>query len=135
MNVKTQLTTDKLAATFSLACVIHCFFAPTFLILTSGFIFTSLDNELVHKIILLIAVPVSIYALILGYKNHNALSFLCLGILGLLTLITAVILGESLLGESVEKLVTLIGSCLVCFAHFRNYQACKNLDCASCHEK
>jgi hypothetical protein len=79
--------------------------------------------------------PVSIYALILGYKNHNALSFLCLGILGLLTLITAVLLGESLLGESVEKLVTLIGSCLVCFAHFRTYQACKNLDCSSCHEK
>ncbi|HJM71213.1 MAG TPA: MerC domain-containing protein [Gammaproteobacteria bacterium] len=135
MNVKTQLTTDKLAATFSLACIIHCFFAPSFLILTSGFIFTSLDNELIHKIILFIAMPVSIYALILGYKNHNALSFLCLGILGLLTLITAVLLGESLLGESGEKLVTLIGSCLVCFAHFRNYQACINLDCSSCHEK
>ena len=120
MNVKTQLTTDKLAATFSLACVIHCFFAPTFLILTSGFIFTSLDNELVHKIILLIAIPVSIYALILGYKNHSVLSFLCIGILGLMTLGTAVLLGESLLGESGEKLVTLVGSLLVCLAHFRN---------------
>lgn len=134
MNVKTQLTTDKLAATFSLACVIHCFFAPTFLILTSGLIFTSLDNELVHKIILLIAVPVSIYALILGYKNHSVFSFLCIGILGLMTLGSAVLLGESLLGESGEKLVTLVGSMLVCFAHFRNYQACKKLDCSSCHD-
>ena len=134
MNVKTQLTTDKLAATFSLACVIHCFFAPTFLILTSGFIFASLDNELVHKIILLIAVPVSIYALILGYKNHSVFSFLCLGILGLMTLGTAVLLGEILLGESGEKLVTLVGSLLVCLAHFRNYQACKNLECFSCHD-
>ena len=47
---------------------------------------------------------------------------------------TAVLLGESLLGESGEKLVTLVGSLLVCFAHFRNYQACKNLECSSCHD-
>ena len=80
MDPKTQLKTDKFAATISLACAVHCFFVPSFFIVTSGFVFTSIDNELIHKMILLIALPVSLYALSLGYKNHNNLSFLYIGI-------------------------------------------------------
>ena len=33
---KTQLMSDKLAMTLSFACTIHCFFVPSFIILTSG---------------------------------------------------------------------------------------------------
>ncbi len=134
MDPKTQLKTDKFAVTISLACAVHCFFVPSFFIVTSGFVFTSIDNELIHKMILLIALPVSFYALSLGYKNHNILSFLCIGISGLLALTLAVLLGESLLGESGEKITTLIGSILVCYAHFKNHQTCKTLECSSCHD-
>lgn len=134
MDFKTQLKTDKFAATISLACTIHCFFMPSFFIVTSGVLFTSIDNELIHKIILLIAIPVSLYALGLGYKNHKILSFLFIGIGGLLILVSAVILGENFLGESGEKITTLTGSILVCYAHFKNHQTCKTLECSSCHD-
>lgn len=134
MDFKTQLKTDKFAATISLACAIHCFFMPSFFIVTSGVLFTSIDNELIHKIILLIAIPVSLYALGLGYKNHKILSFLFIGIGGLLILVSAVILGENFLGESGEKIATLTGSILVCYAHFKNHQTCKTLECSSCHD-
>ena len=134
MDFKTQLKTDKFAATISLACAIHCFFVPSFVIVTSGVLFTSIDNELIHKIILLIAIPVSLYALRLGYKNHKILSFLFIGIGGLLILVSAVILGENFLGESGEKITTLTGSILVCYAHFKNHQTCKTLECSSCHD-
>ena len=134
MSFSKQLKTDKIAATVSLACAIHCFFMPSFFIVTSGVLFTSIDNELIHKIILLIAIPVSLYALGLGYKNHKILSFLFIGIGGLLILVSAVILGESFLGESGEKITTLIGSILVCYAHFKNHQTCKTLECSSCHD-
>ena len=110
MSFNKQLKTDKFAATISLACAIHCFFVPSFFIITSGFIFTSIDNELIHKIIILIALPVSLYALTLGYKNHNIISFAYIGISGLLALSMAVLLGESLLGEPGEKIMTLVGS-------------------------
>ena len=119
MSFNKQLKTDKVAATISLACAIHCFFVPSFFIITSGFIFTSIDNELIHKIIILIALPVSLYALTLGYKNHNIISFAYIGISGLLALSMAVLLGESLLGESGEKIMTLVGSVSVCYAHFK----------------
>tara|TARA_B110000003_G_scaffold85470_1_gene87481 strand:+ start:1741 stop:2172 length:432 start_codon:yes stop_codon:yes gene_type:complete len=133
MMIKAQQRTDKLAMTLSIVCVAHCFFVPSFLILTSGIHSFSLDNEFIHKLIVLLAVPVSIYALTTGYKNHNTISFLPVGILGLLTLILAVVLGESTLGEFGEKALTLGGSILVAYAHFKNYQVCKKLEC-SCHD-
>ena len=131
--IKPQLITDKLAMTLSLVCVVHCLFLPSFIILTAGFLSFSIDNEFIHNLILLAAVPVSIFALTAGYRNHKTISFLLTGIIGLFILIFAVFLGESILGEIGEKIFTLLGSIFVAYSHFKNYQTCKNLHC-SCHE-
>ena len=133
--LKTQMNSDKVAVTLSAACVIHCFFAPSFIILTSGILSISIDNELVHYLILLAAVPVSVFALYLGYKNHKNLSFLPFGIVGLFTLVSAVLLGEVALGEMGEQALTLLGSTLVAYSHFRNHQECKAIECDSCHSR
>ena len=132
--IKTQYTTDKFAMALSLACAAHCFFTPSFLILTSGFLSFSVDNEFIHALILLVATPISIYALFVGYRNHKTFSFLPVGILGLFLLLSAVLLGESMLGEFGENAWTLSGSILVAYSHFKNYNLCKNLDC-SCHQE
>ena len=126
--------TDKLAITLSSACVIHCFFSPAFILLTSGMFSFSFDNESVHYLILLIALPVSLYALISGFMNHKTAYLLTVGVFGLFVLLLAVALGESIMGELGEKTFTLIGSFLVVYAHFKNHQACKELDC-SCHDE
>ena len=71
MSIKTQLRSDKAAMSLSFLCVAHCFFAPSFIILSSAFASFTVDNEFVHKFILFVAVPISIYALYTGYKNHK----------------------------------------------------------------
>ena len=128
--LKTQMTSDKLAMSLSAACVIHCLFAPTLIIFAYSFLSFSVESELIHYIILAIALPVSSLALILGYKNHNAFSFLVIGITGLSLLVLAVLLGEGIS----EKVLTVIGSLTVAYAHLRNHQVCKQLEC-DCHEK
>ena len=132
-QIKLQYVSDKFAMGLSLACVLHCFFVPSFLILTSGMLSVSLDNEFVHKLLVLVAVPISSFALIKGYKYHKTFSFISFGILGLVALILAVLLGESNLGELGEKGLTLLGSILVAYSHFKNYKMCIKLDC-SCHD-
>mgnify|MGYP006237889953 FL=1 len=127
------MNSDKVAATLSTACVLHCFFAPSFVILTSGFLSISIDNEFVHYLILLLAVPISSFALYLGWKNHKNTSFLPFGIFGLLTLVAAVLMGEAMLGEAGERAITLLGSLLVAYSHYRNHQECKAVECDSCH--
>ena len=132
-EMNTQVKADKLSITLSLACMIHCLLMPSFLILTSGFLAVSIDNELIHRVFLIIVLPVSLYALITGYQNHKILSYLYLGISGLWLLFFAVFFGEGVFGEFTEKSLTLIGSIIVATSHYKNYKACKELAC-ECHE-
>ena len=131
--MNTQVNADKASITLSLACMIHCLLMPSFLVLTSGFFALSIDNELIHKAFLIIVLPVSLYALITGYRNHKTLSYFYLGTSGLWLLVFAVFFGDGVFGELAEKSLTLLGSIIVASAHYKNYKACKELDC-SCHE-
>lgn len=133
MTVKTQLRSDKIAVAISTACVLHCFFIPSFVIASSGFLTLSIDNELVHQLILFFAIPISVFALYIGYKNHKSFSFVPYAFLGLGLLLLAVILGEEVIGEIGEQGVTLLGSIFVVYAHYKNHQTCKEMDC-SCHD-
>ena len=119
MNI--QLFTDKLAISLSTICVLHCLFMPSFLILSSWFVSFSLNNEFVHYSILFAAVPVSTYALMKGYLNHEKLSYLLFRISGLLVLVFAV-LTTSIFGEIGEKSLTVLGSLFVIYAHYKNHQ-------------
>lgn len=132
-EMNTQVKADKLSITLSLACMIHCLLMPSFLILTSGFLALSIDNELIHRVFLIIVLPVSLYALITGYQNHKILSYLYSGISGLWLLFFAVFFGEGVFGELTEKSLTLLGSIIVASSHYKNYKACKELAC-ECHE-
>ena len=132
-DMNTQVNADKASITLSLACMIHCLLMPSFLVLTSGFFALSIDNELIHKAFLIIVLPVSLYALITGYRNHKILSYFYIGTSGLWLLVFAVFFGDGVFGELAEKSLTLLGSIIVASAHYKNYKACKELDC-SCHE-
>ena len=130
--MKSQLTSDKFAMSFSAICMIHCLFAPSLIILSYSSLALTVESELIHKAILLLTFPVSIFAISLGYKNHSNNSILYTGIAGLTILISALLVGESI-GENAELILTIIGSLLVIACHYRNYRICKKVNC-DCHE-
>ena len=129
----TQEYSDKTAISLSALCLAHCLLVPSFLVFLSGYISLSYNNELIHYAILFIAIPVSIYALITGVKNHNSYTYLYVGLLGILTLILAVTLGVQMWGEAGEKILTTVGALLVAISHFKNYRLCREVECDSCH--
>lgn len=129
----TQEYSDKTAISLSALCLVHCLLVPSFLVFLSGYISLSYNNELIHYAILFIAIPVSIYALITGVKNHNSYTYLYVGLLGILTLILAVTLGVQMRGEAAEKILTTVGALLVAISHFKNYRLCREVECDSCH--
>ena len=124
--------TDKFAAGLSIACALHCLLVPSFLIVSSGALALSIDNEFIHWTILFLAIPVSIYALATGVSNHNDYAVFLIGLAGLGTLF-ATALSESFLTETSVIIFTLMGSALVVYAHSKNFQLCKELDC-DCHD-
>ena len=131
---KTQLTTDKLAGSVSLVCALQCLFMPSFFIATSGLVSLSIDNEFVHSIILFIAVPVSLFALLLGLENHKSKLIFLIGMLGLVVLVAAFLFAKTFFGENEEILFTVLGSMMVIYAHYQNHQTCKEIQCKSCHD-
>ena len=134
LMMNAQLTSDKLAITLSAVCVAHCFLTPSLLMFSSGFLFSFLENELIHKLILLCTLPISVLALALGYQNHKTINFLLIGVIGLTMLVGAIFLGEILFGQFGEKGLTLIGSIFIAYSHYNNYRICIDSDCL-CHDE
>ena len=129
----TQEYSDKTAISLSALCLVHCLLVPSFLVFLSGYVSLSYNNELIHYAILFIAIPVSIYALISGVRNHKSYRFLYLGLTGIISLILAITLGAQMWGEVGEKVLTTVGALLVAISHFKNYRLCREVECNDCH--
>ena len=133
MTITNKYRVDGIAISLSFLCALHCLFVPSFVILAPSFLSIAFDNEFIHYLILILAIPVSVFALSIGFKSHKSLSMVFSGFLGISILLFAVLFGNNLLGETGEKALTLLGSTIVAFAHFRNLKVCKELDC-DCHD-
>ncbi len=129
----TQEYSDKTAISLSALCLAHCLLVPSFLVFLSGYVSLSYNNELIHYVLLFIAIPVSLYALITGVRNHKSYAYLYAGLVGITALILAVTLGAQIWGETGEKALTTIGAILVAISHFRNYRLCREVECDNCH--
>ncbi len=129
----TQEYSDKTAISLSLVCLAHCLLVPTLLVMFSGYVTLSYNNELIHYLLLLLAIPVSLYALVRGMRNHSKFSFFVIGLIGIIALVFAITIGTVLWGEFGEKLFTTIGASIIVFAHYKNYKLCRKLECGSCH--
>ena len=118
--------------TLSTLCVIHCLAFPLLTVLLPNLATNSLNQEFFDIAMVICVLPISIYALTMGYKKHMKYSIAITGSLGLLTLVAALFFGEKNLGEIGEKLWIVIGSVIIAFAHFRNFQLCQQSDKCSC---
>ena len=67
----TQLISDRLAMTLSLACIVHCLFVPAFLISSVALFSIQFSDEILHYSLLFMAAPISLYALYLGKKKNR----------------------------------------------------------------
>ena len=129
---KTQENSDRFAMGISMACLIHCFFAPSLIVMSYGFLSFSVDSEIVHLVLLLTTIPISLFALGLGYKNHKVLSYLLIGIAGLSVLTSAYLL-EDVFSQPLERFMTSLGASIIAISHFKNYKKCKEIQC-NCHD-
>ena len=121
--MKYQRLSDKLAIALSLVCVVHCLILPIALIAVpalSGLM--ALSDEAFHQWMLYAVLPISVFALFIGYLHHRHIHVITIGAVGLVLLIAAVFIGHDVLGEVGEVLLTIIGSILIAIGHFRNHR-------------
>lgn len=120
---------DKLAVSTSTVCAVHCLSLPLLLGVFPALGATVFGQEAFHVWLLWLVIPLSVVGLSLGCRRHKDLWVVALGFSGLAILVAAAVLGHDMLGETGERIATLIGAVAIAAGHLRNYSLCRRADC------
>lgn len=126
-----SINMDKAAIGLSLVCVVHCLLTPIAIIMLPALGATFLEDETFHYAILFLVIPTSLIALGLGCRKHGRLEIAVMGFIGLSVLCLILILGEEVIGETGEKVSTVLGAAIIAYAHVRNFRLCQSRQCGS----
>ena len=122
---------DKIAVYLSVLCAVQCLLLPVSALLLPTLSLVPLADEWFHSLLLFFVIPTSVLAMALGCKKHKSYNIIFYGLIGLGILIVSAIWGHDLFGCKYEKYVTLSGSCIISFAHVKNYLFCRQDNCKS----
>ena len=129
-----QVLTDKTAIGLSLLCTIHCLALPVLLVALPSMTALNLENEAFHLWMLAAVIPTSAYALTMGCREHKRYQLLPVGLLGMVCLVLAIVIGEAIESESIEKMLTFIGASIIALGHIKNYKLCRHSERCQCPE-
>lgn len=124
---RSQRHLDGLAAGASALCLVHCLAMP--LVLTTlPVLATSLfASESFHAWMLMWVLPSSALALWVGLQRHGDRAVMLTVLLGLVLLTTAGVRGEEWFGQAAERWVSVGGSLLVMYGHWRNVRRSREI--------
>lgn len=147
-ELKRQGILDTLGGVLSLGCAIHCLVVPVLTVIWPVVGTSFVADETFHMVLLYGVVPTALISLGLGCRSHRNYKLLWVGALGLgmLTYFTltegevcqhciseAGMAGLAFWDWSGEVLIhkggMIVGSLLLCWAHWRNFVACRTTDC------
>ncbi len=108
-----QGTLDFFAIGVATLCILHCLALPL-LISAVSLSIPFVESELTHKVLVMIALPISLYAIFADAKHGGRIAFIVTATAGLALLLGAAFLEPM---EAHEELLTTAGSILLVAAH------------------
>ncbi len=128
ISLMTKANSDAFAAILSSLCLVHCLAVPVVLVMlpsmtagASGLwpALPLLDSDLLHWLMLLLAAPFSLHAMLGGRAVHHEAGPMRLALAGLAVMALGALLHDYGL---VEKLLTVGGGLVVAAAHWWNWR-------------
>ena len=146
IHFKKQIS-DKLSICLSLCCILHCIALPALILMIPSISSFWINDENVHIVLVILAVPISLFAMGKSLRVHHNYKCILLAGVGLLLLVAAIFMhdigftGEhgheehgnqehgnqehgheehGGLGETLETIFTVIGGLVLLSAHFIN---------------
>jgi len=92
-QVKKQFS-DKLSICLSLCCILHCIALPVVILIIPSFASLWINNEKVHVILVLFAVPISLFAMAKSLRIHHNYKCISLAVIGLSLLVSAIFMHD-----------------------------------------
>jgi hypothetical protein len=93
VQLKKQFS-DKLSICLSLCCILHCIALPVIILTIPSFASLWINNEKVHVILVLFAVPISLFAMAKSLRVHNNYKCISLAVIGLSLLVGAIFMHD-----------------------------------------
>lgn len=107
---------DKVAVILSMLCVLQCLFLPVVVTLIPILDLWWLSDHFLHPFLLIFVIPLTVFALLPGYRRHGKTQPMWIAAPALILLIIGAFLPVNML----EKTLTVIGATLLGTAHIRN---------------
>ena len=123
---RTRSIADGVGLIGSAICAAHCLAVPVLLIIGATIPAALLDESLFHIVMLAILVPGGALAFSLGCRRHRDQRVLTLGVLGIVGITCAALAPHEILGESGERILTLLATVALLSAHWRNFRLCRD---------
>lgn len=120
---------DRISIGASLVCAIHCAVLPIFLALFPVLSFLPNDNHAFHEALILLIVPMSSLAAVFGCRKHKDKAVLYGIVSGLVLLVGTAYFAHDFVGESGEKILTVLATFILAYSHWRNYSLCRQQTC------
>ena len=92
-KVKKQFS-DKLSICLSLCCILHCIALPVIILMIPSFASLWINNEKVHVVLVLFAVPISLFAMAKSLRVHHNYKCISLAVIGLSLLVGAIFMHD-----------------------------------------
>ncbi len=128
---------DKVGISLSSLCLVHCFITAGAIVLvpmlglsvTEGWSgiagnAAGITNHYFHWLMAGFLLPVAGIAFVRGFRHHQDLRVLGLGILGALALLLALVIPHELLEQMGHARLTIAGSLLLIAGHYFNRRGC-----------
>lgn len=85
---------DKLSICLSMCCILHCIALPFVIIMIPSFASFWINSENVHLILVILAIPVSLFAMLKSLTKHHSYKCIILACIGLLMLVAAIFMHD-----------------------------------------
>ncbi|MEM8983417.1 MAG: MerC domain-containing protein [Pseudomonadota bacterium] len=128
-TTRTSSIADSIGILASGLCAIHCILIPVLLLTGTVVPASFFTDEGFHKATLWLILPAALIGLGLGCRRHKDRTVLTLGVIGAVGIAVAGTVLHEWLGETGERVATVIFATMLIVAHYRNYRLCRSADC------
>ncbi len=109
---------DHAAIALSGLCLVHCLLLP--IIIVAAPLLAQLNETHFHAQMLLVVLPVSLFAFAHGYRRHGNKRIIAGGIAGIALLFTGGTVAHANYGPLADVLLTIAGSLILATSHYFN---------------
>jgi hypothetical protein len=138
---------DRLGGVLSAGCALHCMLVPILTVFWPVLGTTFVANEFFHEMLLYLVLPTALISLGIGCHRHRNFNILASAVVGLGLIVFATFYGEEdcqvcahdaeTFAEAfnlsyqvwLSKGTMILGSILLCWAHWSNYKECGKESC------